>query len=182
MDLSLLPAMRVLNGGGLIAYPTEAVFGLGCDPLDRGAVERLRRLKGRPQGKGLILIANRVDALMPYLAATPAQLDQALATWPGPVTWVLPCRADVPVWLTGGRRTVAVRVTDHTLAARLSDGFGDALVSTSANRRGARPARTASEAQWRLGRHVDHVVPGATGGRARPSEIRDGTTGATLRR
>ncbi|WP_290652323.1 Sua5/YciO/YrdC/YwlC family protein [Aquisalimonas sp.] len=181
MDLRLLSAVRALKGGGIIAYPTEAVYGLGCDPLDRRAVNRLRRVKGRAQGKGLILLAGCIDTVLPYLAASPAQLDRALATWPGPITWVLPCRADVPVWLTGGRRTLAVRVTAHALAARLSQAFGDALVSTSANRRGAPPARTASQARWRLGGSIDLVVPGSTGGQERPTEIRDGASGGILR-
>ena len=181
MDLRLLPVNRILERGGLIAYPTEAVFGLGCDPLNATAVRRLLHLKGRRQGKGVILLAGSIDLLLPYLAATDRQLDQAWSTWPGPVTWVLPCRRDVPAWLTGGRNTLAVRVTDHPLAARLSNAFGDALISTSANRSGSRPARTASEARWRLGGGVDHVVNAATGGRSRPTEIRDGTSGNILR-
>ncbi|MDN3516690.1 Sua5/YciO/YrdC/YwlC family protein [Aquisalimonas lutea] len=181
MNPRLLEAQRVLRRGGLIAYPTEAVFGLGCDPLDRAAVTRLLRLKGRSPGKGVILLAGTIDALLPYLAATDEQLDRAQATWPGPVTWTLPCRADVPVWLRGGRRTLAVRVTAHPVAAQLSNDFGDALISTSANRSGAPPARTAREARWRLGSALDTVVPGATGGRERPTEIRDGVTGAVLR-
>lgn len=181
MDLRLLPATRVLERGGIIAYPTEAVYGLGCDPLSRAAVRRLRRIKGRPVGKGLILLADCIDTLLPYLTASSRQLDEARATWPGPVTWVLPCRADVPFWLTGGRRTLAVRVTDHPMAAGLSRAFGDALVSSSANRRGGVPARTAHQARFRLGGSVDLVVPGSTGGRDRPSEIRDGTTGRILR-
>ncbi len=181
MDLRLLRVNRILERGGLIAYPTEAVFGLGCDPLNADAVQRLLHLKGRSRGKGVILLAGSIDLILPYLAATNEQLDRAQATWPGPVTWVLPCRRDVPDWLTGGRGTLAVRVTDHPLAARLSNNFGDALVSTSANRSGSRPARTPSEARWRLGGRIDHVVHGATGGRDRPTEIRDGANGCILR-
>ncbi len=178
----LRAAIRALEAGGLVAYPTEAVYGLGCDPLDGAAVRRLRRLKGRPDGRGLILVADRIATLLPYLAATPGQIERATADWPGPVTWVLPCRRDVPVWLTGGRRTLAVRVTAHPVAARLSAAFGDALVSTSANRRGAPPARTAPAARRRLGSALQAVVPGATGGRARPTTIRDGRSGRLLRR
>ena len=181
MDLRCLPVRRTLERGGVIAYPTEAVYGLGCDPLDQAAVRRILRIKGRPQGKGLILLADRLEQLLPYLAASSSQLDQALASWPGPVTWILPCRADVPVWLTGGRRTLAVRVTSHPVAAGLSRLFGDALVSTSANRRGGQPARDAREVRRRLGGALDLVVPGATSGRAQPSEIRDGLTGRVLR-
>lgn len=181
MDRSLRRARRALETGGVIAYPTEAVFGLGCDPLDGTAMRRLLRLKGRSPGKGVILISGELEPLLPYLTASTAQIEQALATWPGPVTWLLPARADVPAWLTGGRRTLAVRVTDHPVAAAVSAAFGDALVSTSANRSGSPPARTAQQVRLRMGAGLSTVVPGATGGRQRPSEIRDGRTGAVLR-
>jgi L-threonylcarbamoyladenylate synthase len=181
--IRLLPAIRALRSGDIIAYPTEAVFGLGCNPLDATAVERLRRLKARAWRKGLILIAASQRQLAPYLQPIPAHWQQCLdATWPGPVTWLLPCRPSVPRWLTGGRDTIAVRVTDHPLARAVCLAWGGALVSTSANRSGAPAARTAFQARLRLGAPVAVVVHGCTGGRSRPSEIRDLRSGRTLRR
>ncbi|MCC5858747.1 MAG: Sua5/YciO/YrdC/YwlC family protein [Ectothiorhodospiraceae bacterium] len=178
----LVPALRCLQTGGVIAYPTEAVFGLGCDPLNAEAVARLLAIKGRSADKGLILISHDRASLNPWLQPVPPALEDRLAaSWPGPVTWVLPVQPWVPRWLTGSRDTLAVRVTAHSGAAALCRAYGGPLVSTSANRSGHPPARTALQARCRLGRRVDLVVPGPTGGLNRPSEIRDGRSGRVLR-
>jgi L-threonylcarbamoyladenylate synthase len=166
----------------LVAYPTEAVYGLGCDPLNGEAVERLLELKGRARTKGVILIAAEFEQLRPYVALPPPeQLDRALASWPGPVTWIFPARPGLPGWLTGGRPTVAVRVTDHPLAAALCRAFGGPLVSTSANRSGQPPARAGWPLRLRFGCALDAVLEAPLGGRSRPSEIRDLATGELLR-
>jgi L-threonylcarbamoyladenylate synthase len=166
----------------VVAYPTEAVFGLGCDPLNRVAVERLLALKGRPAAKGLILIAAGLDQLEPFLDQVPAAaMARVLATWPGPRTWLLPGRADVPAWVRGEHRSVAVRVTAHPLAAALCRAAGMALVSTSANRAGRRPCRTALAVRRAFGGELDYLLPGAVGGQARPTAIRDALSGAVLR-
>jgi L-threonylcarbamoyladenylate synthase len=175
-------AVRVIRAGGVLAYPTEAVYGLGCDPLDAGAVERILTLKGRSAAKGLILIASELDQLLPYLAALPAgMLARMQADWPGPVTWVVPARPDAPFWLTGGRDTIAVRVTGHPGAAALCRAAGMPLVSTSANPSGAPPARKAWAVRHWFGDGVDFILPGPLGGRAGPSEIRDARSGRILR-
>lgn len=168
----LRQAVQAIAGGRVIAYPTEAVFGLGCDPLDGGAVRRLLAIKGRPLSKGLILIAADFDQLKPFLASLPAA-DAATvsASWPGPVTWVLPAAPDLPSWLSGGRPTIAVRVTAHPIAAALCRAAGSALVSTSANPTGRPPARTELQVRQRCS-GVDFIVHGPTGGRRRPTEIR----------
>lgn len=172
---------RLLRSGAVIAYPTEAVYGLGCDPLNRDAVLRLLAIKRRPIDKGVILIASRIEQLTPYIE-TPSpeirgQLDE---TWPGPVTWLLPCRYGTPAWLRGRHDTIAVRVTAHRLAAAICDAFGGAIVSTSANASGHPPARNALQARLRCP-GVDHVVNGQTGGRRRPSEIRDARSTEVVR-
>jgi L-threonylcarbamoyladenylate synthase len=173
---------RVVREGGVIAYPTEAVFGLGCDPLNAKAVERLIGIKGRPAAKGLILIAAEPEQLEPFILPLPAQRrEEILASWPGPVTWVLPARPTTAERLTGGRPTLAVRVTAHPLAAALCRACAMPLVSTSANRSGEPPATTAREVEERLGRLVDYVVPGACGQEQKPSTIRVGLSGAVLR-
>lgn len=169
-------------GGGVIAYPTEAVFGLGCDPLEYGAVQRILDLKRRDAGKGLILIAARLEQLLPYLASLTPNIRKKLeATWPGPVTWVLPAAAYTPAWLTGGRETLAVRVTAHPLAKNLCELCDMALVSTSANHSGHPPARTALQVRNSLGPDVDCIVPGRVGPQIKPTEIRDGMSGKVLR-
>lgn len=165
-----------------MAYPTEAVYGLGCDPFNEQAALRVLAIKGRPLDKGLILIAAEPEQLVPLLQPQPRVImAPVLESWPGPTTWLLPAAPSVPVWLTGGSERIAVRVTAHPLAARLCREFGAALVSTSANRSGRAPARSALQARRMLGRAVDFYLNGATGGSARPSEIRDARDGRVVR-
>ena len=181
-DWRLKTAVRVLAAGGIVAYPTEAVYGLGCDPLNLATVARLIALKRRPVTAGLILIAADYGQLMPWLAPLDRATERkVLSTWPGPVTWVLPAALGVPDLLTGGRPTLAVRVTAHSTAADLCRAWGGALVSTSANIHGRPPARTALGVRRRFGRSVDLVLTGPTGGQGAPTEIRDAVTGRVLR-
>ena len=175
-------AVRVLRAGGLIAYPTEAVYGLGCDPLRGAAVQRLLALKQRPMEKGLILIASTWEQLTPYLLPlTSTQRQRLFATWPGPHTWTLPCRPEVPCWLRGTHDSLAVRITAHPVAAALCAVWGGALVSTSANRSGRSPARSLLRVRQQFGAELDYLLPGALGGLANPTAIRDGLTGKVLR-
>ena len=168
--------------GGVVAYPTEAVYGLGCDPRDGAAVRRLLALKARPEGKGLILIAAAWSQLEPYVRnLEPERMAAIHATWPGPVTWLLPARPETPRWLTGDHATLAVRVTAHPMAAALCRRWGGALVSTSANRASRPPARTALGVRRALQAGLDYLLSGPCGGAARVSSIRDGRTGAVLR-
>ncbi|MBI2312823.1 MAG: Sua5/YciO/YrdC/YwlC family protein [Betaproteobacteria bacterium] len=170
-----------LRRGGVIAYATESCFGLGCDPRNYRAVQRLLRLKGRPQGKGLILIAGRRAQIEPYIAPLEAaarrQLDRA---WPGPVSFLVPAAKRTPRWLTGGSGKIALRVTAHPDAAALCNALGMALVSTSANPAGHRPARTLAECVRMFGQRM-LGVPGRVGRRRRPSTIKDLETGRIIR-
>ncbi len=175
-------AVSCLRSGGVVAYPTEAVWGLGCDPDDGDAVRRVLAIKRRPIHKGLILLADDFERLSDYLEPLPDRLRQrVLETWPGPVTWLLPVAPGTPSWLTGAHATLAVRVSAHPLAAALARAFGKPVVSTSANRAGRPPVRSLLALRLRLGADVDYVLPGLTGGNARPTEIRDGLTGRILR-
>ncbi len=175
-------AVESLRQGGLVAYPTEAVYGLGCDPLNTGALERLLGIKQRSWEKGLILIAADFKQLQPYLAEIDKSLQEnILASWPGPVTWLWPVAASVSRLLRGKHETIAVRVTAHPLAAALCRAFGAPLVSTSANLNGKPPARNAEEVRLQLGDLVDYVLEGAVGGLDKPSEIRDALTGKIIR-
>jgi len=175
-------AVEALRNGGVIAYPTEAVFGLGCDPLEADAVERVLELKQRDASKGLILIASDMDQLLPFMGKLSSEvLGKLEASWPGPVTWVVPVAAHVSPRLTGGRSSLAVRVTAHPVAAALCEACGMALVSTSANRSGQAPARTGLMVRTQLGEAVDCIVPGAVGGLSKPTEIREALTGKILR-
>jgi len=178
----LSQSARTIDAGGIIAYPTEGVYGLGCDPDNASAVLRLLRLKRRPLEMGLILIATDFEQLLPYIAdPTSAQLQRIGTSWPGPVTWLLPTRATTPAWLTGAHDTLAVRITAHPIAAALCHACGGALVSTSANRHGQRPAHTALQVRQRFPQQLGVIVHGATIPSARPTEIRDASDGRIIR-
>lgn len=181
-DLALIRAVRALRDGAVIAYPTEGVWGLGCDPFNRDAVEFLLALKRRPSEKGLILIAAESAMFAPLLDSLSASLRQQLdASWPGPNTWIVPDPDHLsPPWIRGRHNSLAVRVTAHPQAARLSRAFGAPLVSTSANPSGLAPAMTAYAVRRYFGRLV-MIVPGNTGGSKTPSTIRDLVSGRVLR-
>ncbi len=184
MESALVPAVAALRAGGVIAYPTEAVFGLGCDPQNPTAVERLFALKQRPPTQGVLLIAAdfaQVKNFIDLLAVPADAFARAQATWPGPHTWIFPRAAATPTWLTGAHSGIALRVTAHPLAAALCRAFGGALVSTSANRHGEPPARSAAAVQAAFGAELAYILPGETGGLARPTPIRDVITGDEIR-
>ena len=174
-------ALITLQNGGIIAYPTEAVMGLGCDPWDEDAAAALLRLKRRPAGKGLIVVASDVGQLSELVdfSRVPAP-GEITASWPGPVTWLVPAHPFTPRWLTGRHDTLAVRVPAHPVVQQLCDRVGP-LVSTSANPSGCRPARNGRRARAYFGRDVDCYIPGNVGGDPRPSAIRDAVTGHVLR-
>ncbi|PHM31010.1 L-threonylcarbamoyladenylate synthase type 1 TsaC [Xenorhabdus innexi] len=167
----------------VIAYPTEAVFGLGCDPDSEKAVNELLLLKNRPKEKGLILIADDYERLCPYIDDRQLGNEQKktiFSFWPGPVTWVIPAKSITPKWLTGKFSTLAVRVTDHPLVRELCTLYGKPLVSTSANLSGLEPCRSSEEVRRQFGNDFP-VLEGEVGGRKNPSEIRDALTGKLYR-
>ncbi|MCC8367077.1 L-threonylcarbamoyladenylate synthase type 1 TsaC [Xenorhabdus sp. PB61.4] len=167
----------------VIAYPTEAVFGLGCDPDSEKAVNKLLLLKNRPKEKGLILIADSYERLCPYIDDNQLDNEQKrtiFSCWPGPVTWVIPAKSVTPKWLTGRFSTLAVRVTDHPLVRELCALYGKPLVSTSANLTGLEPCRSSEEVRRQFGNDFP-VLEGEVGGRKNPSEIRDALTGKLYR-
>ena len=182
MDTAIAEAVAALRAGGIIAYPTEAVYGLGCDPLDRDAVARLFALKQRPAGQGVLLIAADFAQVEKFIGPVPAEaVERARATWPGPHTWVFPRSPATPEWLVGDHSGIALRVTAHPLAATLCRACGHALVSTSANRHGSAPARSAGEVRSAFAGTLAYVLDGETGGLERPTPIRDAISGEVLR-
>lgn len=180
--LQLKAATIVLQEGGVIAYPTEAVFGLGCDPLNEEAVLRLLDIKQRPISKGLILIAENFNQLTPYIDNIPAEaMSRVQKSWPGPNTWIFPAAHSTPYWLTGDHDSIAVRVTAHPLAAALCKTFGGAIVSSSANRHGKQPSRSALRVRNCLGEQVEYVLNGNVDRNSKPTQIRDALTNEVIR-
>ncbi|QJD29149.1 L-threonylcarbamoyladenylate synthase [Methylococcus geothermalis] len=175
-------AADALRRGRIVAYPTEAVYGLGCDPFNEDAVRHLLALKQRSETKGLILIAADVEAIeaLVDLAGVPRS-GEVRASWPGPTTWLIPPRLGVPEWLCGAHDSLAVRVTAHPIAAALCRAFGGAIVSTSANLSGHRPARTPLRLWCQFSRQAIHFLPGRLGGADRPTRILDAMSGRRVR-
>ena len=172
---------RTVREGGVIAYPTEAVWGLGCDPWNAAAVRQLLALKARPVEKGLILVAADMAQFAFLLDDLPeAWLDQLRGSWPGPNTWLVPHRGRLPAWITGRHDSVALRVSDHPLVRALCAHTGP-LVSTSANPAGQPAARSRLRVEQYFGGCLDAVLGGELGGRRNPSLIRDLRSGQVLR-
>lgn len=181
--LNMSVVLQALNNQQVVAYPTEAVFGLGCDPDSEQAVEALLALKQRPRDKGLILIADSYAQLLPYIddsQLSAERREQIFASWPGPVTWVMPAKPSTPQWLTGRFTSLAVRVSDHPLVKELCRQYGKPLVSTSANLSAQPPCRTAAAVKLQFGQSFP-VLEGDVGGRQNPSEIKDAATGELIR-
>jgi L-threonylcarbamoyladenylate synthase len=179
--LNIKKAVLTLNEGGVIAYPTEAVYGLGCDPWNEDAVQKILNIKHRPWQKGLILIAADLDQLQAFIQPVSSEiLAQLETTWPGPTTWLLPVSSAVPACLHGVHDTIAVRVTAHQQTAELCRAFGGAIVSTSANSAGKKPARTSHHVRWHL-TDVDYILSGQCSGSNKPSSIRNAQTGEIIR-
>lgn len=181
---SLNTTVDALRRGGVVAYPTEAVWGLGCDPFNEAAVVRLLALKQRPVDKGLILVAadtGQLDALVDWAALPDERRATVLASWPGAHTWTVPVTAQVPAWIRGSHASVAVRVSDHPTVVALCGAFGGPLVSTSANLTGQPPAFHREELDPALTGQLAAVCEGETGGLAAPTPIRDALSGQVLR-
>lgn len=185
MDKALLDgsqAVRKLQAGDVIAYPTEAVYGLGCDPFNEQAVRRILSLKSRPESAGFVLIACDLAQLKPWIDdVAPELIEKAMTCWPGPVTWLFPRAQHVPDYVAGSHKTIAVRITAHPASRDLCKGFGSAIISSSANTSSAPPARSHAEVVAYFGDQIAGTLKGPLGDGARPSEIRDLVSGSVLR-
>ena len=174
-------ALATLRAGGVIAYPTEGVWGLGCDPFNESAVRRVLDLKQRSEAKGLIMIAASVAQIEPWLVHLDApQKRVVLASWPGPFTWIVPA-PDAPHFLRGDHPSLALRVSAHTGVRALCNAWNGPLVSTSANRSGQPALQDAESVRREFGTALDYILPGCLDADARPSEIRDAVSGVVLR-
>lgn len=175
-------ALAVLKAGGVIAYPTEYCFGLGCDPRNEEAVLRLLEIKRRKAEQGVILIAADLNQIACYanLDDIPER-DAVVASWPGPNTWLLPARKDVPNFIKGRHATIAMRIPKHDFCLALLHAYGHPIVSTSANRSGEPEHLLAQTVKQDLGDDCDLVIDLPVGGAKQASTIRDAMTGAVLR-
>jgi len=174
----------IMQQGGVIAYPTEAVWGLGCDPYNSSAVGRILTLKQRKPEKGLILVAANINQFTPFLEGLSyAQIKQLEQSWPGPITWLVPNNGALPRWITGHFSSVALRVSAHPYVKYLCEAFGAPIVSTSANPQG----KPAPRQRWGVSRYfmhaseLDYIVRGRVGNRLAPSQIKHLIGGQVIR-
>ena len=166
-------AERIKNGG-LIAYPTETVYGLGADPYRGEAVQKIFTAKGREETKGIILLIRGATDLATLVRAVSPTAQTLIRTfWPGPLTLVFKARPDLPSALLGGRDTIALRHSSSPIAAQLLAALGGPLTSTSANRSGTPPARSAYDAQNALGDRLDLILDGGPSASETPSTLVD---------
>lgn len=179
-------AVKVLQQGGVIAYPTEAVYGLGCDPLNESAVKKILKLKQRAKEKGLILIAANFEQVKPFLQDLEKDIEEKIRfSWQNstkPITWLIPVKDSISSVLTGQFDTLAVRVTKHPVVKELCEKFNSAIVSTSANISGEEAARTSQQVSQLFGNEIDFIIEGETDVNAQPSEIRDALTDKVIRK
>ncbi len=166
--------VKQLRKGGLVAYPTEAVFGLGCDPLNEGAVNKLLTLKERSWEKGLILIAANMKQLDLYVKRVPERItNKMLSSHDEAITWLLPAKESVPQWLKGASQSIAVRLVQHPLAKELCELAGSPLVSTSANKTGQAPLVSAEQVRVAFSAAGVFIIDGEVGSGKQTSQIID---------
>lgn len=178
-------ASSIIKNGGVIAYPTESVFGFGCDPLNQSALERILKIKERAPSKGLIIVASKLNQIMPFIDMSKISgeiWEKVTCVWPGPITYILPASDKTPKLLRGGRDTIAIRVSSNSTICELCDYLNLAIVSTSSNLSGKDPLREYLKVEEEFGNLVDLVVHENVGEEPTPTEIRDALTGKIIRK
>jgi L-threonylcarbamoyladenylate synthase len=175
-------AVKVLREGGIIAYPTEGVFGLGCDPFNETAVLRLLKIKQRKGAKGLILIASNWQQVKALIKISSSDVATIKLSGTKPITWIFPATKRVPSWVSGKFNSVAIRVTSHPIAKKLCQKFKGPMVSTSANLVGRMPAKSVIQARKQFAKNIDFVVNGQVGNLNKSTEMRNVRTNKTIRK
>jgi L-threonylcarbamoyladenylate synthase len=184
--VEVLQAVNILHHGGVIAYPTEAVYGFGCDPKNLSAVQKILEIKQRKKEKGLILIASSYEQFKSYIQPLDKNIEEkCLAAWENKktvMTWLVPVKKETSEYLKGQFNTLAIRVSHHPIVKELCEQFGGAIISTSANISGQESARTAEQVKQIFENKIDFIIEGETDLNAQPSEIRDALTDEIIRK
>ncbi|QCI22320.1 L-threonylcarbamoyladenylate synthase type 1 TsaC [Buchnera aphidicola (Lipaphis pseudobrassicae)] len=173
----------MLRSKNVIAYPTESMFGLGCDPNSKEATIKLLNLKKRNIEKGLILVASNFNQIKMYInenVLSKEQKKKIFSFWPGPFTFLLPASSKAPFWITGKFNTIAVRISAHISIIKLCNTFGNAIVSTSANVTNMAPSITSEQVFEYFGRDFP-LLHGEIGIEKNPSKIINIINGRLIR-
>jgi len=176
-------AVNTVKLGGIIIYPTEAVFGIGCDPNNIDALKKVIDIKSRDSQKGLIIVASKFEQILDYIKPLPKDIEDRLKTnWPAQTTYIFPASDILSDYLIGGNnRTVAIRVSQNKYIKKLCDLLGHPLVSTSANISGMESITSYKQAKREFQNKVDYILPGKVDINLKPSKIVDIFTSRVLR-
>ncbi len=182
MSLQICQAAHILNQGGLIAYPTEAVYGLGCLAHFTDTIQQLLKLKKRSPKKGLILLASDLSQLNDYIKPLDNRtLARIQATWPGAVTWLVPARTSISELIRGQSQSVAVRISAHPIVRELCQQCNTPLISTSANISGHNMTYSAFQVRLQFKNRLDYILNAPLGDDDKPSIIRDAISNKIIR-
>jgi len=171
-EFAIRLAAHHVRRGEIIAYPTDTVYGLGCDPLNAHALNTLNRLKTRAPGKGLILLAGSLEQLDDFIVLENAAARARVLAEKQPTSWIVPARPQLPEQLTGGGDTLAVRVTDSSVVVKLCQLLGHPLVSSSANPAGRPPAVNGLQLHRWFQQDLASILIDDNAGTGRPSIIK----------
>jgi len=175
-------AVEYLKNGKIIAYPTETVFGIGCDPYKKDSVNRIFEIKKRPLVKKFILIASSYEQLTDVVNMEKIT-DEVLKSWPGPNTWLVPPNKKLPEWLINkDNGLIAVRVSKNSAVKEMCEKFGKPIISTSANLYDSEALRNYEEVEKVFSETIDYLVIGETSKQKKPSTIKNMLTGEVIRK
>lgn len=169
-------AAEVIARGGVIAFRTDTFYGLGADPLNRSAVQRIKQLKGREADKPILVVISDIDQIERFIPVRPRTFELlAKRFWPGPLTLIGKAALEVPGSITAGTGTIGVRLPDDDQVRALVRACGGALTATSANPSGEKPARRATDIKRYFGSAVDLIIDDGEAQSDRPSTVVDGS-------
>ena len=174
-------AITCLKSGGIIAYPTEAVYGIGCDPYNKDSVKKITQIKKRESSKSYILVASELSQLSNLININSLS-EEVLSSWPGHNTWLIKPKKNIPPWLMDNENgLIAIRVSSHPEIVELCQFFGNPIISTSANISGNKVLKNHHDVERALGSYLDYLVLGNVGEYSEPSIIKDMKTGKAIR-
>ena len=171
---------QILVNGGVIAYPTESVFGLGCDPSNEEAIAKILKIKKRALEMGLVLLTPSIEIVSDWVNMNNKQLKVLSSPSPRPTTYIIPASNSAPKWLTV-KNTLAIRLSNDLFIKNICGMLGLPIVSTSANLHGEQPCKSADEVEKIMGSQLDYIVFKKTGPFNNPSTIVDLSSGKTIR-
>lgn len=169
-DFSIRHAAHIISHGGIIAYPTETVYGLGCDIFDPEAVEQINLIKQRPRNKQFILLAGNIDQIKPLIKISDKE-ENIINSTKEPTSWVIDASPLAPKWLTDNNNTLTIRISTSHLVKKLCHILGHAIISTSANISGKKPARTSLDLHMAFHNKVHKILVSSHELSGKPSKI-----------